>query len=68
MKLIKLTKGVGMGRDIPIKYKKQYQEAMKGRSRKTAMQAFCNECVGYNNKEVKNCTDIGCPLYPFRLK
>ena len=57
-----------MDRDIPRKYKKQYEDAMGGRSRKTAMQAFCNECVGYNNGEVKNCTDTGCPLYPFRLR
>jgi len=57
-----------MDRDVPRKYQKQYQDAMKGRSRKTAMQAFCNGCVGYNSGEVKNCTDLGCPLYPFRLK
>lgn len=55
-------------RYIPPKYIKQYRKAMAGRSRRMAMKAFCAECVMYAVNEVENCTDEGCPLYPYRLK
>jgi len=45
-----------------------YMRAMRGRSRKDAMTAFCTMCMGYNPNEVKECTDPACPLYPYRLK
>jgi hypothetical protein len=32
-----------------------------------AIQQFCRECVGFNIQEVKRCTDVQCPLWPFRL-
>lgn len=39
------------------------------KSRKDAIKIFCIECVGcaagYRG-EIRNCTDIGCPLYPWR--
>jgi len=57
-----------MDRLVPKKYLKQYQKAMSGRSRKEAMRAFCNECIGYQTGEVELCTDNGCPLYPYRPK
>jgi len=57
-----------MMRQIPKKYVKLYAKAMKGKSRKTAMKVFCLECVGYDPKEVTQCGDIGCPLYPYRTK
>jgi hypothetical protein len=57
-----------MIREVPKKYKTQYKKAMSGRSRREAMRAFCNECVGYVHTEVELCTDAGCPLYPYRLK
>jgi hypothetical protein len=55
-----------MVRDIPLKYRKQYQRAMSGKSRKAAMDSFCAECVAYDPKEVRLCTDKGCPLFPYR--
>ncbi len=52
--------------DMPETCRGHYRKAMKGRSMKAAITAFCLECVGYVRSEVDICTDIGCPLYPFR--
>lgn len=51
---------------IPESQRKTYQRAMTGRSRKAAIKAFCLECVGYIRVEVRNCSDVGCPLHPYR--
>jgi len=32
-----------------------------------AIKAHCLECTGYEYQETKNCTDLKCPLYPYRL-
>jgi hypothetical protein len=53
-------------REVPKMYQGVYNRAMTGNSRKAAMHAFCAECVGYVGAEIKNCTDSGCPLYPYR--
>ena len=55
-----------MLRDVPVKFQRIYRRAMTGKSRKAAMHAFCAECCGYQIKEVYLCTDLGCPLYPYR--
>jgi len=37
----------------------------------TARQAileFCKECMGFQVTEVRHCTDLHCPLYPFRVR
>lgn len=34
---------------------------------RTAIMAFCRECVGFKTIEVRRCTAPLCPLYPFRL-
>jgi len=35
-------------------------------TQRSAILAFCHECVGFNHYEVELCTDPLCPLYPFR--
>jgi len=35
-------------------------------TRKTAMAAFCYECVGYLREEVRNCPSKNCPLWKWR--
>lgn len=35
-------------------------------TRKTAIFAFCKECMGWQPGEVELCTDPHCPLFPFR--
>lgn len=47
-------------------YRPTYNRAMTGKSRKAAMRAFCAECCGWEIREVFLCTDLGCPLYPYR--
>jgi len=34
---------------------------------RSAIRAFCLECMGWSPEEVKNCTSTTCPLFPFRL-
>jgi len=53
-------------RQMPVSCRATYKKAMKGRSMKAGITAFCTECVGYVRKEVEVCTDTGCPLYPYR--
>jgi len=36
-------------------------------SRKKAIRIFCLECVDYNRKEVRNCSNYNCSLYPYRM-
>jgi hypothetical protein len=40
---------------------------MKGRSQSAAIRSQCLECCGYVLEEVQECTDQGCPLYPYRI-
>lgn len=47
-------------------YFKTYAKAITGRSRKAAMKAQCLECYGWEREEVRNCTDLACPLYSYR--
>lgn len=54
-----------MKREVPIKYQGLYDRRAK--SRKAAIRSQCLECVGYAIIEVKLCTDIGCPLYRYRI-
>jgi hypothetical protein len=40
-----------------------------GRDKITRAQAIklqCIECMGYQKSLVKDCPDVGCPLWPFR--
>lgn len=53
-------------KEMPRIYRGIYDKAMKGRSLKSAVHAFCLECVAWQRKEIEQCTDYGCPLYPYR--
>jgi hypothetical protein len=33
----------------------------------TAIRLHCIECMGFQIHEVKRCTSVLCPLYPFRM-
>lgn len=35
-------------------------------TRNKAIKLFCTECMGYGEENIKNCTSIHCPLYPYR--
>lgn len=53
-------------KSMPISCQGIYKAAMTGRSRAKGVKAFCQECMGYERKLVRNCSDTGCPLYPYR--
>jgi len=53
-------------RDIPKIYRRIYQQAVKGKSRKAAIHAFCLECVSWEREEVRLCTSPECPLFAFK--
>jgi hypothetical protein len=52
--------------EIPPAYRQTYKRAMTGKSLRAATTAFCQECCGYQREEIKLCTAIDCPLYPYR--
>ena len=51
---------------MPKIHRSNYDKAIKGRSMKAATKAFCLECVQWQKEEVRLCTDLACPLYPYR--
>lgn len=52
--------------EIPDIHKANYDKAMRGKSLRAATKAFCLMCVCWQKEEVRNCTDLACPLYPYR--
>lgn len=36
-------------------------------NRSTAIKCMCSECMGFE-EDVMGCTDVKCPLYPFRKR
>ena len=53
-------------RQMPESCRRTYNRAVSGKSKASAVRAFCQECVGYVRAEVTACTDVGCPLWPYR--
>jgi hypothetical protein len=51
---------------IPDIHKANYDKAMGGKSLRAGTKAFCLECAGWQKEEVRQCTDLACPLYPYR--
>jgi hypothetical protein len=51
---------------IPKAYRKTYDKAVKGKSLRAAVNAQCQECVFYQIDEIRNCSDLACPLYAVR--
>ncbi len=53
--------------DMPRIYKKNYLAAVSGKaSPRSAIKAFCIECMGYARTEVADCNTIECPLNMYR--
>ena len=51
---------------MPKIHRSNYDEAVSGKSRKAAIKAFCLECVCWQKEEVRLCSSLACPLYPYR--
>ena len=50
----------------PSSWRGILRRSWTGNSRKTAIKAFCGECVGFNRDEITNCTALACPLRKYR--
>lgn len=53
-------------KQIPDIHRANYDKAIRGRSMKAGVKAFCLECTCWQKEEVRLCTDLACPLYPYR--
>ena len=51
---------------MPSKYRATYRRAVKGRSLRACVNAFCQECVCWQSREIRLCTDSACPLWAVR--
>ena len=52
--------------NMPHFCRRTYLTAMRGRSRNSAVKAFCSMCMGWERVEIPLCTDPACPLFPYR--
>jgi hypothetical protein len=52
--------------EIPETMLRAYLRAVAGRSVRSAVRAFCSECTCWSREEVRTCTSLACPLYPYR--
>ena len=51
---------------IPRAYRAKYNKAVKGNSLRAAIDAQCLECISWHIEDIRNCTDLACPLYAVR--
>lgn len=54
---------------IPLLYQHNYRLAMRGKSRKAAIQAMCLECQGWDEKPreaIRDCAARSCSLWTVR--
>ena len=52
--------------EMPARSRNNYLTAMGGKSMAAGIKSHCMECVCWVRTEVVQCTDLGCPLYPYR--
>ena len=55
-------------KSIPPRYRSRYLKAMGGGSLRAGVDAFCAECMGWEDlpDSVRDCTAPLCPLFPYR--
>jgi len=59
----KIARRVG---EMPATCRRNYLQAMSGKSLAAGVKAFCLECIGWDRSEVTACTAPACPLHPYR--
>lgn len=52
--------------EMPEIHRANYDKALRGKSMKAGIKAFCLECVCWQKEEVRLCTSLACPLYSYR--
>lgn len=51
---------------IPAIYQATYRKAMKGRSLAAAVKAKCQDCMNWQQVEIRECPVVTCTLHPYR--
>ncbi len=51
---------------MPESYRNCYRKAVSGKSKAAGLKSLCLECVGWQRTEITDCTDEGCPLWPYQ--
>jgi hypothetical protein len=51
---------------MPQYCRPMYLRAVGGKSPRSAIKAFCRECVDWRRGEPARCTALACPLWPYR--
>lgn len=51
---------------MPCAYRATYDRAVRGKSLRAAINSFCLECTYSQIPEIRDCTDLACPLYAVR--
>jgi len=55
-------------REMPVSCRNTYLRAILGKSIRAGAKAFCSMCMGWQEFQngIRNCTDLACPLLPYR--
>ncbi len=51
---------------IPVSCRKTYDRAITGQSLRAGVNSRCYDCMQWQGKLVKECSNITCPLWPYR--
>lgn len=51
---------------MPRSCRANYDRAVSGDSLRASINSFCLECVCWQIEEIRNCSDLACPLYAVR--
>lgn len=62
----RVTKIAERRAQMPRSYRANYDKAVSGKSLRAAINSFCLECICWQIEEIRNCTDLACPLYAVR--
>jgi hypothetical protein len=65
------AKRAGRLATCPTSWKGILSRSWVSTSRKTAIKAFCGECIGFDRQAITDCTAYACPLWhlrPFQTK
>jgi len=52
--------------DMPRIYQATYDKAVSSKSLRATVNSFCAECCMWQREEVRLCTSLACPLWPYR--
>jgi len=53
--------------NVPASFRGTYDKAMGGKKVFAAIRAKCQDCMNWQNSEIKACTVVHCPLWPYRM-